>query len=196
MLISLLPRHYGPIGPVAQAVAKAKAQAEARWAQEQARQERGQAEREAKEIADVLAELHQNLTRISVKAYLTPDGERADVLLGDLALILGVGAEIGMHRDKGAPGTRRMHAALRTVLHMSCNGRRWDAGQAKVLHEAAVLAVEAFEADLVLGVAVMPGACQLAEEVRAGTARMDAVVGPEVYNAQPVCVMQASASSY
>jgi hypothetical protein len=176
MLISFFPRNYGPVGLVAKAVAKSKAQAEARRAQ-------AQAEHAAKEIADVLAELRQNLTRISVKAYLTPDGERADVLLGDLALILGVGAEIGMHRDKHAPGTRRMHAALRTVLHLSCNGRRWDVGQAKVLHEAAVLAVEAFEADLVLGVTVMPGACQLAEEVRAGTACMDAVAGPEVYNA-------------
>jgi hypothetical protein len=177
MLISFLPRNYGPVGLVAQAVAKSKAQAEARRAQEQA-------ERAAKEIADVLAELRQNLTRISVKAYLTPDGERADVLLGDLALILGVGAEIGMHRDKSAPATRRMHAALRTVLHLSCNGRRWEASQAKVLHEAAVLAVEAFEADMPTGVAVMPGAIQLAEEIRNGTARMDCVVGAEVYQKQ------------
>lgn len=189
MLISCLPRHYGPIGLVAQAVAKAKAQAEARRAQEQA-------EREAKEIADVLAELHQNLTRISVKAYLTPDGERADVLLGDLALILGVGAEIGMHRDKQAPKTRRMHAALRTVLHLSCNGRRWDVGQAKVLHEAAVLAVEAFEADMPTGVAVMPGAIELAQEIRNGTARMDCVVGAEVYQKQAACALPASVSSY
>lgn len=140
--------------------------------------------------------LRENLTRISVKAYLTEHGEFCPVLLGDLALILGVGAEVGMHRDKDAPNTRRMHASLRTVLHLSCSGRHWDSRQAKTLHEAAALAVEAFEADMPAGVAVMPGAIQLAEEIREGTARMDAVAGAEVYAKQPACALPASASSY
>lgn len=139
-----------------------------------------------KAMADALTEMHRHLTRISVKAYLTEDGEVAPALLGDLALMLGIGAEIGLNREPHTPETRRMHAALRTVLHMSTNGRRWQAAQARVLHEAAALAAQAFETHPAVGVARLPSASELAEAVRLGTARMNAVAGPEIYNAQAV----------
>jgi hypothetical protein len=149
-----------------------------------------------KAIADAIAEMRKHLTRVSVKAYLTADSEPAPALLGDLALMLGVGAEIGMHRVPDAPETRKMHAALRTVLGMGCNGWRWRASQAKILHEAAEMAMTAFEACPALGITMFPGACELAHEIRLGTARMDAVVGAEVYAKQPVCAQQAGANSY
>ena len=133
-------------------------------------------------MASALAEMHKHLTRISIKAYLTPDGEPAPVLLGDLALMLGIGAEIGMHRVPNAPETRKMHAALRTVLQMGVNGGRWMAAQAKVLHDAAALAMTAFEACPELGVTMFPGAAMLAHDIRMGTARMDAIAGAELYN--------------
>lgn len=132
-------------------------------------------------ITEALAEMKKHLTRVSIKAYMTADGEPAPALLGDLALMLGVGAEIGMAKVPDAPETRRMHAALRTVLHMGCNGQHWQAAQATVLHEAAALAVTAFEACPTLGITMFPGACQLAHEIRTGTARMNAVAGPEIY---------------
>lgn len=132
-------------------------------------------------IADAKAAMEKHLTRIGIKAYLTSEGEIVPALLGDLALVIGVGAEIGMNKVPDAAETRRMHAALRTVLHMGCNGHRWQAAQAAVLHEAAELAVVAFDACPALGIAVFPGACQLAHEIRAGTARMDAVAGSEIY---------------
>lgn len=134
-----------------------------------------------KQMADAMAEIHRLLTHIGIKVYLTDDGKAAPALLGELALMLGVGAEIGINRDKDASETRRMHAALRTVVAMGIDTHRWQAAQARVLHEAATLAVAAFEAHPALGVAMMPGACQLAEEVRLGTVHMDAVAGPEVY---------------
>lgn len=132
-------------------------------------------------MADALVEMRSHLTRISIKAYLTADGEAAPVLLGDLALMLGIGAEIAMNRVPDAPETRKMHAALRSVLGMACNGHRWQASQATVLHEAAGLAVTAFEACPVLGLTMMPGASMLAHDIRMGTARMDCVAGSEVY---------------
>lgn len=140
-------------------------------------------------IAEAMAQMRKHLTRVSIKAYLTADGEAAPALLGDLALMLGIGAEIGMHRVPDAPETRKMHAALRTVLSMGCNGCRWVAAQAVVLHEAAQLAVTAFDACPALGITMFPGACQLAHDIRAGTAHMDAVAGPEIYAKQPACAM-------
>lgn len=134
-----------------------------------------------KRMSDALAEMRGHLTRIGIKAYMTTDGEPAPVLLGDLALMLGIGAEIAMNRVPDAIETRRMHAALRSVLQMGCNGHRWQASQAKVLHEAAALAVTAFEACPQLGVTMFPGAAMLAQDIRMGTARMDCVAGSEVY---------------
>ncbi len=132
-------------------------------------------------IATAQAEMRKHLTRISIKAYLTADGEAVPALLGDLALVLGIGAEIGINRAPDAPETRRMHAALRTVLQMSCNGHRWQVAQAAVLHEATALAVTAFDACPAVGIAMFPGACELAREIREGAARMDCVAGVEVY---------------
>jgi hypothetical protein len=129
-------------------------------------------------------DMRGQLTRIAVNVYLTEEAELAPVLLCELAFLLGIGAEIGINRAPQAAETRRMHAALRTVLQMSVNGRRWQASQAKVLHEASVLAVAAFEACPALGISMMPGACELAEDVRRGTARMDSVAGPEIYKNQ------------
>ena len=135
-------------------------------------------------MANALTEMHERLTRTSIKAYMTTDGEPAPVLLGELALMLGIGAEIGMNRVPDAPETRRMHAALRTVLQMGVNGGRWMAAQAPVLHEAASLAVTAFEAYPELGIRMFPGAAMLAHDIRMGTARMDAVAGSEIYAKQ------------
>jgi hypothetical protein len=132
-------------------------------------------------MANALTEMHRHLTRISIKAYMTADGEPAPVLLGDLALMLGIGAEIGMNRVPDAPETRKMHAALRTVLQMGTQGGRWQAAQAPVLHEAAALAVTAFEAYPTLGITMMPGAAMLAHDIRMGTARINSVVGSEIY---------------
>lgn len=151
--------------PVARAVAKAKA------------------EKEAKRASEAKTQMREHLTKISIEAYMTIDGERADVLMSDLALMLGIGAEIGFHLDKHAPNTRKMHAALRTVVAMSANGRRWQTSQTVVLHEAAMLAATAFEENIVLGITMLPGAAELAEEVKNGTANLNGVAGPEIYNA-------------
>jgi len=131
--------------------------------------------------ATSLREIRKNLTRVSVTAYLTEDGEPAPTLLGHLAVMIGVGAEIGLSQAPDAIETRRMHAALRTVTQMGIDGGRWNASQAKVLHEAAELSVKAFEDYPAVGVLMLPAACKLAEEVRRGTVKIDAVAGAEIY---------------
>jgi hypothetical protein len=136
----------------------------------------------AKEEIDSVTALMTYMTSVSVRIYLTADGERDTKLLANLALVLGVGAEVALALVPHHPETKRLHAALRTVLQFSVDGGRWQNSQAKVLHEAAQLATEVFLAQPVFGTRVFPGAFELAEKVRNGTARMSDVVGPEIYN--------------
>jgi hypothetical protein len=135
-----------------------------------------------KAMADFLANMRGYLVSVSTKAYLTEDGEVAPVLLGDLAALLAVGAEIAATKLTGSAEAKRIHAALRTTVAMSMDACRWRLPQAKVMHEAAEMSSLLFMKWPVLGMAVAPGVFELAQEVRNGTARMDCVVGPEVYN--------------
>jgi len=135
----------------------------------------------AQQIAQCIAMTDDHLLRISTRAYLADDGERDVEMLAVLAVLLGIGAEIGINVDEDAPQTRRMHAALRTVLQMSVDGGRWRASQAKVLHEAAALATAAFKAHPLIGFAHFRGAQELGDKILLGTARMSHVVGAEVY---------------
>jgi len=152
--------------PVARAVARAKAKAQ------------------AKRTAYAIAAVKDHMTRISIKAYNTDDGERADDLLAELALMLAIGTEIGVHTELADPGTRKMHAALRTVLSMSVNGRHWVASQARTLHEAAMMGAAAFERHIVFGLSIMEQAYVLSELVRRGEALMSDVCGSEIYNSK------------
>lgn len=146
-------------------------------------------------IAECIAQTDKFMLRISTRAYLTQDGERDIELLATLAVLLGLGAEIGISTAEDAPETRRMHAALRTVLQMSVDGGGWKASQAKVLHEAAGLAATAFRAHSEIGLRRFEGASELGQKIRMGTARMSDVVGPEVYK-KTAGAMLAGAASY
>lgn len=140
---------------------------------------------DAQKIAQCLAMTDAFLLRISTQAYLASDGVQDLELLSKLAVLLGIGAEIGIVTAEDAPQTRRMHAALRTVLQMSVDGGCWRSSQAKVLHEAAALAAAAFKAHPLIGLARYRGAQELGDKIMLGTARMGDVVGVEVYQKQP-----------
>lgn len=137
-----------------------------------------------RQLDDALRVMKGYLTDINIQAYLTEDGAMATELLCSLARIIGVGAEIGMCTDKHSHNTRRMHAALRTIAGMSIDGNRWKSAQARGLHEAAVLGLETLEKYPVIGVAMLPGAIEFSENIKAGTVRMDAIAGPEIYQEQ------------
>ncbi|ABM37585.1 hypothetical protein [Polaromonas naphthalenivorans] len=136
----------------------------------------------AREEIDSVTELMTYMTSVSTRIYFTLDGERDPKLLANLALVLGVGAEVALALVPHHPEAKRLHAALRTVLQFSVDGGRWQSSQAKILHEAAQLATEVFLERSTLGTLFFPGAFELAEKVRNGTARMSDVAGAEVYN--------------
>ena len=149
-----------------------------------------------KATADFFGNMRDYLVSVSTKSYLTADGEFSPVLLGDLAALLAVGAEVAAVKLPGTPEAKRIHAALRSVLGMSVNGRRWQLAQAKVLHEAAEMSCLLFMKWPSIGLLVAPSVFGLAQEIRLGTAQMDAVAGPEIYNKTPACAMQAGTDSY
>ena len=136
----------------------------------------------AKEEIDCVAALMTRMTSVSTRIYFTQDGEQDTRLLSHLALVLGVGAETALALALHHPDSKRLHAALRTVVQFSVDGGRWRSSQAKILHEAAQLATAVFLAQPVFATSAFPGAFDLAEKVRNGTARMSDVAGPEIYN--------------
>ena len=146
----------------------------------------------AKEEVDCVTELMTCMTNVSTRIYFTLDGERDTKLLANLALVLGVGTEVALALVPHHPETKRLHAALRTVLQFSVDGGRWQSSQAKVLHEAAQLATEVFLKRPVFGTRAFPGAFELAEKVRNGAARMSDVAGAEIYNTPHVSTSQKS----
>lgn len=136
----------------------------------------------AKEELDSVAALMTRMTSVSTRIYFTQDGEQDTRLLSHLALVLGVGAETALALARHHPDSKRLHAALRTVVQFSVDGGRWRSSQAKILHEAAQLATAVFLAQPVFAKRAFPGAFELADKVRNGTARMTDVAGPEIYN--------------
>ena len=128
-----------------------------------------------------LAEFDAYMRKISLKVYLADDGEHNPHLLASLAFALGVGAGVAVHLAPDEPETRRIHAALRTVVQMSVNGGHWNASQAKILHEAAELAKVAFTTYPHAGAEIFEAASYLSNRVLTGTARMSDVAGAELY---------------
>lgn len=137
----------------------------------------------AKEEVDSVTALMTCMTSVSTRVYFTQEGEQDTRLLSHLALVLGVGAEVALALAKHHPESKRLHAALRTVVQMSVDGGRWNSSQAKILHEAAQLATEVFLTQPAHGARTFPSVFELAKKVRHGTARMSDVAGAEIYNA-------------
>ena len=132
-----------------------------------------------------LVEFDAYMRTISLKVYLTDEGEPAAQLLASLAFALSMGANIGLNLAPDCANTKRMHAALRTVVQLSVDGGCWNAAQARVLHEAAELAKDAFLAHPRDGIDVYDSAVYLSSRVARGTARLSDVAGSEVYKAPP-----------
>lgn len=138
------------------------------------------------ETARRLAELHRHIVSFNVSIYLADDGAPAAELLANLAWILAIGTQVSLQNATDQSDTRRIHAALRTVVQMSVDGGRWQAGQARVLHEAAELAKVVVLAHNDQALAAIENAAWLAGRIQRGQARLTDVAGSEIYNAMPV----------
>lgn len=121
------------------------------------------------------------LADIAIKAHLTADGQVDRDLIANLAFIIGLGAEVSVRLDNDLDRTKRLHAALRTLLAMSVDGGRWQAAQTSRLYglakEGQALAIDHVN----LGMQAHPAASALSARIAEGVATMADVAGAEVY---------------
>ncbi len=121
------------------------------------------------------------LADIAIKAHLTADGQVDRDLIANLAFIIGLGAEVSVRLDNDLDRTKRLHAALRTLLAMSVDGGRWQAAQTSRLYglakEGQALAID----HVILGMQAHPAASALSARIAEGVATMADVAGAEVY---------------
>ncbi len=133
----------------------------------------------AKAIA--IQQMASNLRTVKLALYTLVDGEPARKVLAHLAWLVGIGSEVAANLTPGTPEAKRLHAALRTVVHMSEQGGLWQANQAPTLE----LALQASQA-LILAhpnaaLQVAPGAQFLCSLVERGKATLANVAGAELY---------------
>lgn len=129
-------------------------------------------------------EMRRHMIDFGVSVFMRDDGEPAGDLWPHLAWLLAMGSEIAAQQDVGSALTRRLHAALRTVVQLSATGGQWQASQAGVLHAAAVDAQALVSANPIQPTQRRDDAEWLASRVQAGMATLADVAGPEIYTAK------------
>lgn len=129
-------------------------------------------------------QMASQMRSLAIGIYLTPDGERDPELLARLAWLIGLGADVAANTTPRSADAKRLHAALRTVLHMAVHGdARWQAAQAGVVEQAAQLAHAIALKHSALALQLAPALNVLANRIRQGVATMDDVAGAELYAA-------------
>lgn len=134
-------------------------------------------------IAIAKARMRSQMVTFGIEMFMTDDGAPALELLAHLGWMFALGAEIAAQVMPGTTKAKRLHAALRTVLQMSATGGRWQASQAGVLQIASEEALALMQEHPDTGAALMDDADHIAGRIRAGTASLSDVAGPEIYAA-------------
>ena len=134
----------------------------------------------------VTAAVEQRRTRrmvddIGIKAYLTPDGGIDHELIAQFVFLIGLGAEVSMNLADDVARTKRLHAGLRTLVGMSVDGGRWQAGQTTRMLELAREAQALSIRHELIAIPLYPFAAELSDRVASGKATMADVAGAEVY---------------
>lgn len=125
-------------------------------------------------------DIGQAMGDIAIRAYLTQDQATDRDLIAQLAFVIGIGADVAANLP-GYPSARAMHGALRTLLSMSVDGGRWQASQARLMHEIATEASQLAITHAGLAQTMQGAALHLSHRIATGTATMDDVVGAEIY---------------
>lgn len=132
-------------------------------------------------IAIAANRMRNHLRTVGIELFMTGDGDSATGLLSHLGWIVGIGAEIAVQTAPGSEIARRQHMVLRNLVHMAADGCTWRAALAEPVWAAALEANDLMVKHPTVGVAVAPGADELAERIRSGLARMSDIAGAEIY---------------
>ena len=90
--------------------------------------------------------------------------------------MIGIGAEVAAAVPVQGDNRAGLHQSLAEVLRMACDGGRWDESWAAQLHVALELSAELMMDNTHHAALVLPGARELAADVKAGRIRPDAIV--------------------
>lgn len=143
---------------------------------EQARIERALGSPVARAIAQrELVELHRQVSDLRLACLMVDHGSEQRELLASLALVIGVGAEVAAVQSVLGDNRAGLHQSLAEVVRMGCSGGLWDASWAAQLALALEVSAELMMENTRHAVQVMPGARELAADIKAGRVRLDAV---------------------
>ncbi|MDA8444797.1 hypothetical protein [Paracidovorax valerianellae] len=127
-----------------------------------------------------LLALHAEMAAIGHQCLQVGHQTEQRELLATLAFMIGIGAEVAAVVEVLGDNRAGLHQALEEVVRMACDGCRWSAPWAAHLHLALEVSAEVMLEDTVLAMMVLPGARDLANDIRAGRIRTDAVAPLEM----------------
>ena len=141
------------------------------------RQQRALASPVARAIAKrEIQELHRQVQEVALVCLAVEHGTEQRELLANLAFMIGIGAEVAAVATVEGDNRAGLHQSLAEVLRMACDGCRWDESWAAQLHLALEVSAELMLDNTHHAALVLPGARELAADVKAGRIRPDAIV--------------------
>ena len=143
-----------------------------------------------------IQELHRQVQEVALVCLAVEHGTEQRELLASLAFMIGIGAEVAAVASVQGDNRAGLHQSLAEVLRMACDGGRWDESWAAQLHIALEVSAELMMDNTHHAALVLPGARELAADVRAGRIRPDAIVPfemPEHYQMDSCKHLQAVA---
>ena len=123
-----------------------------------------------------IQELHRQVQEVALVCLAVEHGTEQRELLANLAFMLGIGAEVAAVVPVQGDNRAGLHQSLAEVLRMACDGGRWDESWAAQLHIALEVSAELMMDNTHHAALVLPGARELAADVKAGRIRPDAIV--------------------
>ena len=123
-----------------------------------------------------IQEPHRQVQEVALVCLAVEHGTEQRELLANLAFMLGIGAEVAAVVPVQGDNRAGLHQSLAEVLRMACDGGRWDESWAAQLHVAPELSAELMMDNTHHAALVLPGARELAADVKAGRIRPDAIV--------------------
>ncbi|MNV59439.1 hypothetical protein D3C71_1518630 [compost metagenome] len=133
--------------------------------------------RKASPIEKLMAmkNLNVDLLELGLHCMFADHGSEQAELLGSLAYLIGMGAEVARVIPVAGKNRPGLHQALIAVVGMAVDGHRWDKDWAAQLGTAVAISIDLFCSYRQLGRHFEPGARKLSQEVFAGTVRADAI---------------------
>ncbi len=132
------------------------------------------------EMAVIKALMQDMVRTLAMRSHMLEDGEDVRDLLTEYTFVLGLGAQTSLVLNDDLARTKRLHAALRTVLGMAVDGV-WIPAQSVRIYELAKEGIDLAVRHNHIAVDHFQDARWLAARVMTGLVTMDDVSGVEIY---------------